>query len=140
MQQSERALERALLGHEYGMYGHLDRVLRDMDSRTMIHRHVERIDRDQARIHRDKVRAHRYTDRHNYRSVRKHAGKESHLRHNLLEDGLIDEYNSDISLTFSKNQIKINGVKLEGNVKEKYRRLLDEIYGENSTGELEFRH
>lgn len=140
MEQSEWALEHALRERDYSMHKHLDGVLRDMDRRTMIHRHIERIDRDQAHIHRNKVRAHRYTDRHNYRSVRKHSGKESHLRHSMFEDGLIDEYNSDISLTFSKNQIKINGVKLEGKVKEKYRRLLDEIYGENSTGELEFRH
>ncbi len=163
MQQSERALEQALRGQKYQLHGHLDGVLRDMDQR-IIHKRIERIQRDIEHGHQDNIHRyqdnerryrdniHRYQDNvrryqdiarvktHDYWPERKHAGKESHLRHSMFEDGLIDEYNSDISLTFSKNQIKINGVKLEGKVKEKYRQLLDEIYGENSTGELEFRH
>jgi hypothetical protein len=62
------------------------------------------------------------------------------LRHTLFQDGLIDEYDSDISLVFKKDLIKINGNKLEGSQKEKYRKLLDDIYGENSSGSIEYRN
>ena len=65
-------------------------------------------------------------------------GKESRLRKMLHDDGMIDNYNSSINLEFKKDQVKINGNKLGGNQKEKYRKLLDEIYGENSSGSLTY--
>lgn len=47
-----------------------------------------------------------------------------------------------ICLTWYSHRVPAQWMPLQhkGKVKEKYRRLLDEIYGENSTGELEFRH
>ena len=60
------------------------------------------------------------------------------MRKSLVKDGIIDEYDSDIALTFSKSQIKVNGVKLEGSVKDKYRKMLNKMYGEASTGSLTF--
>ena len=146
MQQSERALEQALGDREHKMQRPLDRVIRDMDQQ-IIHKHIERFEHDQerfqldqARMLREMARAHRYGDRGDFRLKGKHAGKESHLRHTLLQDGLIDEYDSDISLVFKKDLIKINGNKLEGSQKEKYRELLDDIYGENSSGSIEYRN
>jgi len=165
MQQSERVLEQALLGQEYQLHRHLDRV-RDMDQ-LMIHKHIERFEHVQERVQHDQTRmkdlartfhgkaqvqrdmAHgnalkfqetarvrRYGDMDDFRREGRHIGKESHLRYTLLQDGLIDGYDSDISLIFKKDMIKINGNKLEGSQKDKYRKLLDDIYGVNSRGEF----
>ena len=131
MERSSRELERALEGREYEVHKQLERVRKDMDRNRIVLRHVQR-DRD---FHRDIARAHRHANRFHYRWD---SGNEADLRQSLLKDGLIDEYDSDISLSFSKSQIKINDVKLEGTIKNKYRKMLDDMYGEASSGSLTF--
>ena len=142
MRQSEKALERALAEKEHGFresqriaHAHM---AKNAHKTREVQRQVERVAREQARIQREVARAYGQAQRHNF-GARMHSGKEAKLRRALQEDGLIDNYNSDISLLFTRNQIKINGVKLAGDVKDKYRELLDDMYGHNSTGELEFK-
>jgi hypothetical protein len=131
MERSSRELERALELREYDVHKHLDKQ-RDMESNRIVLRHVQR---DREWVQEDMARAHRHAKQYSYRWDR---GNEADLRQSMLKDGLIDEYDSDISLSFSKSQIKVNGIKLEGSVKEKYRKMLDEMYGESSTGSLSF--
>jgi beta-lactamase regulating signal transducer with metallopeptidase domain len=142
MRQSEKALERALAAQELEFH-QAERFARNHHGITHAHkeriqRQVERVASEQARIQREVARAHGNAALHRYGSSM-HSGKEAQLRRTLKEDGLIDSFNSDISLSFTKSQIKINGVKLQGTVKEKYREVLDDMYGRNSTGELEFK-
>jgi beta-lactamase regulating signal transducer with metallopeptidase domain len=140
LRQSERALEQALKDQDYDFHRHIDRVIRDnADREVIVRRHVERVESDQERYRRNADRAHEHANRYRHREVKRHSGKEAKLRSNLLQDGLIDNYNANVTLSFTRNQIKINGVKLQGSVKEKYRELLDDMYGKNSTGALEFR-
>ena len=142
MRHSEKTLERALAAQELE-FRQAERFARHQGVRheqkaREVQRQVERVAREQARIQREVARAHGNAARHRYGSSM-HSGKEAQLRRALKEDGLIDSFDSDISLSFTKSQIKINGVKLQGTVKEKYRELLDDMYGKNSTGELEFK-
>ena len=140
MRQSARALEQALENHELELHENMNRAMRHMDHQAMIHKQLERVELDKERIRRNVERAYRYSDRNSNRVVHRRDGKESRLRKMLHDDGLIDDYDSDITLGFKKDQIKINGIKLGGTQKAKYRKILDEIYGENSTGELTFEH
>ena len=161
LRHSERALEQALRGHEYELHEQLDRVMKDMDKR-IFHKHVEIFEHDQARmkdlartlhgkalVQRDLAKSfhgnvHRYRDlarakTHEFRWERRHDGKEAQLRHSLVEDGLLDSYDSDINLIFKKDLVKVNDNKLEGSQKEKYRKLLDQMYGENSSGSIQYK-
>jgi len=161
LRHSERALEQALRGHEYKLHEQLDRVMKDMDKR-IFHKHIEIFEHDQARmkdlartlhgkalVQRDLAKSlhgnvHRYRDlartkTHEFRWERRHDGKEAQLRHSLVEDGLLDSYDSDINLIFKKDLVKVNDNKLEGSQKEKYRKLLDQMYGENSSGSIQYK-
>lgn len=132
MERSSRELERALEGQEYDIHVNMDRHRGDMDRKRIELRHVHQ---DRQHIQRNIARAHANADRFHYQWD---TGNEAKLRQSLLKDGLIDDYNSDISLTFNKFGIKVNGVKLDGEVKKKYREMLDEMYGNGSTGSLSF--
>ena len=137
LKQSERALEDALEGHSYDVHRHIDKIVKEnVDRNRIVLKQVVRA--DQERIKNDIARAHKYAKRYRYRMSDDEMGNEAELRRKLVKDGLIDDYDADISISFTKTQIKINGVKLEGDVKEQYRALLDEMYGENSTGSLTF--
>ncbi len=150
LRQSERALEQALRGHEYELHEHLDGVMRNMDHGTMIHKHLKRIVRDNEYRYRDNEQryhgnVHRYRDlaraktHDKFRWERRQDGKEAKLRHSLVEDGILDSYDSDINLIFKKDLVKVNDNKLEGSQKEKYRKLLDQMYGENSSGSIQYK-
>ena len=140
MKESQHALERAFEEEQqFAFHGRMEQFDREHAARIKsIQKHINRMAMEEDRIQKSIEKAQRNASRFYHSSPHPMSGKESQLRHKLLQDGLIDDYNSDISLNFTRNQVKINGVKLEGKMKEKYRELLDEMYGKNSTGSLEF--
>ncbi len=134
LERSNHELERALEDQQYHVHRHIDRVIREnADRNRIVLKHVQKV--DEERIQHGIARAHAHANRLQYRWD---TGNEAELRKSLLKDGLIDEYDSDISLSFSKSQIKVNDIKLEGEVKQRYREMLDDMYGEDSTGSLTF--
>ena len=138
MRQSERTLEQALEEHEHQLRQHRFHARGNQDPQRIVRKHVERIRRDHDHAHRESRRIHRDTDHIRHGSFNRTGGKESKLRQLLFEDGLIDDFNADFSLEFRKDLIKVNGIKLGGDQKEKYRKFLDEIYGENSNGTITY--
>lgn len=134
MEQSHRALERALQEREKNMDVHLEETHRSLrDQERMAHEQVQRYQRDRERVEREHERARQ----HEARADRRQRN-ENMLRDALVEDDLISRHDDDLHLFFKNDIIKINGHKLQGDLKEKYRDILDEIYGSNSSGELHY--
>ncbi len=130
MEQSERSLERALMNQERELSMHLEHARRMRDQQKMTREHLRRAHRhERERMAREIAREHRHMARRTH---------ESKLRHELVEDGLLDHHDSDLKLVFKKDLIKINGKQIKDPLKEKYRDILDEMYGSGSQGELEF--
>ena len=135
LEHSAHELERALEDENFDIQRHIERIVEaNVDrNRIVVKKHIQDINEQQ--IHKQIAKAHKNVNRFQYQWDN---GNEAALRKSLLKDGLIDEYHSDVALSFNKSQIKINGIKLEGTVKNKYRQMLDDMYGEGSTGSLTF--
>jgi beta-lactamase regulating signal transducer with metallopeptidase domain len=134
LEHSTHELERALEDQNFDIQRHIERMVEaNVDRNRIVLKHIQDINDKQ--IHQQIAKAHKNVNRFQYQWDN---GNEAELRKTLLKDGLIDEYDSDIALSFTKSQIKINGIKLEGTVKNKYRKMLDDMYGEGSTGSLTF--
>ena len=141
IRRAERSLEHAIEHTERS----LDRALRDQERELAMQlRHA----REAMRAHKAEAREHlRHAHREQQRVVRelsrehRHMARrmhESKLRHELVEDGLLDSHDADLKLHFKKDNIRINGKQLQSPLKEKYREILDDMYGNGSQGELEF--
>ena len=134
LEHSAHELERALEDQNFDIERHIERIVKaNVDRNRVVVRRIQDINNKQ--IHQQIAKAHKNVNRFHYQWDK---SNEAELRKSLLKDGLIDEYDSDIALSFNKSQIKINGIKLEGTVKNKYRQMLDDMYGEGSTGSLTF--
>ncbi len=142
IRRAERTLERTLERTEHELEKALDQreFERQMEE---VHRNL----RESRRHMRDHAREMEEARRQHLREYRDHQRRwemspgrvqESALREMLFSDDLIDSRDADINLVFKKDLIKINGNKLEGELKEKYRRLFDDFYGSNSEGSLTF--
>jgi len=143
MRSSERALERALQDQDSEFHRELRHAALEAEKNSLVirkqlkHVNKEQLERQLAEAQ-VMARVHQDANAFQHQINHKNSGAESKLRKFLWKDGLIDDYDSDICLVFSRSQIKVNGVKLEGEVKQKYRDLLNDMYGENSTGSLTF--
>ena len=134
MERSNHELERALKDQHFDIQHHVEKLVEaNVDRNRIVLKHIQDIDEKQ--IQKQIAQAHKQVNRFSYHWD---DGNEAELRKSLLKDGLIDEYESDVALSFNKSQVKINGIKLEGTVKNKYRKMLDDMYGEGSTGSLTF--
>ncbi|GJM29907.1 MAG: hypothetical protein DHS20C17_25420 [Cyclobacteriaceae bacterium] len=153
LRQSELALEQAFHDQQHTMHKQMEHMVRDAykykadkhkadKHKIIIRQQIE--DNEQDQINRQiadaqaMARVHRFGDQYQYQWSDGHTGNEAKLRRAMARDGLIDDYEANIDLTFSKSQLKVNGIKLEGEVKQKYRDMLDDMFGENSTGSLTF--